>query len=262
MTMAVGRVPLPATFLRPIAHRGLHGGVEARVENTAPAFAAAIAENYGIECDLRAAANGVPIVFHDLALDRLVDATGLVSMVTAADLTRLRYRGTTHPILTFAQLLTLVAGRTPLLVEVKGEWVEPDPSFLTAIADAASAYSSAFGGRVALMSFDPAIVAALGCLAPSVPRGLVSGSYGMSTGNDWWSDLLSPRQRLDLRDMTTFDDVGASFAAYDVSALTSPTVQQLRRRGFPVLAWTVRNEADRQAARHLADAPIFEQISI
>jgi glycerophosphoryl diester phosphodiesterase len=253
--MAVSRIALPETFLRPIAHRGLHGGPTACVENTASAFTAAIAATYGIECDLRAAADGVPVVFHDFTLERLIDATGPVSALSASDRSRLRHRGTFDPILTFTEFLTLVAGRTPLLVEIKSEWTAAAPTFLQSIADAASDY----GGPIAVMSFDPAILAELGQRAPTVPRGIVSGSYRATSGEDWWPSQLSPRQRQDLREMSAFDHVGASFAAYEVSALATPPVHRLRERSVPVFAWTVRSQADRDMARRFADAPIFEQ---
>ena len=61
-------MPLDAAFLKPIAHRGLHD--PARIENSAAAFEAAIAHGYGIECDLRPAACGTPMVFHDETLMR------------------------------------------------------------------------------------------------------------------------------------------------------------------------------------------------
>ena len=67
------------TFLRPIAHRGLHDAAKGIVENTMPAFEAAIAKGYGIECDLQPAAGGTPLVFHDLELGRLTQGTGAVT---------------------------------------------------------------------------------------------------------------------------------------------------------------------------------------
>ena len=108
-------------FVRPIAHRGLHGASTGRLENTAPAFLAAIDKGYGIECDLQAAADGTPMVFHDPKLDRLVAASGPIAQYTPAKLARLRYKGQSERILTFAQLLALVDGRVPLLVEVKAD---------------------------------------------------------------------------------------------------------------------------------------------
>lgn len=112
-------------FLRPIAHRGLHCPKHGRIENTAPAFEAAISKGYGIECDLRPAAGGLPIVFHDDTLDRLVAGKGPLANPTPASLKALTYKDGNTRILTFADLLDLVGGAVPLLVEIKSEWTPP-----------------------------------------------------------------------------------------------------------------------------------------
>src|SRR5262245_37108136 len=103
-----------AAFLRPIAHRGLHDTRRGIIENTAPAFSAAIAKGYGIECDLRPASDGTPFVFHDLELQRLVDAPGRTSDHAATELSVLTYRASRERIMPFADFLALVAGRVPL----------------------------------------------------------------------------------------------------------------------------------------------------
>src|SRR5262245_5235376 len=127
-------------FVRPIAHRGLHNATSGRIENTAPAFEAAVRRGYGIECDLRAIAGGMPIVFHDATLDRLIEGEGAVSALTATDLARVRYKGQDTPILTYAELLEFVAGEVPLLVEIKSEWDPPDYAFLSQVAKLSLAY--------------------------------------------------------------------------------------------------------------------------
>ncbi len=163
-----------ATFLRPIAHRGLHNAKRGIVENTVPAFEAAIAKGYGIECDLRPAAGGLPIVFHDLMLERLIDGRGPVAALGEAELRQLCYRATPSVgISTFAEFLTLVDGRAPLFVEIKSEWDPPQLEFLRAIAEIAGDYT----GPLALMSFDPAVMTEVRALAPQIPRGIVSGAY-------------------------------------------------------------------------------------
>ena len=132
---------LDRTFVRPIAHRGLHDAKAGVIENTAPAFAAAIAKGYGIECDLRPAADGTPIVFHDERLDRLVEARGEVAALSPAELTRLAYRRAGSPgtrIITFADLIDLVDGHVPMLVEVKSEWGPPDAAFMKAMKPSAA----------------------------------------------------------------------------------------------------------------------------
>ena len=245
-------MPDHKAFFVPIAHRGLHNPKKGIIENTRPAFDAAIAKGYGIECDLRPAAGGLPIVFHDETLNRLVDGKGPVAKLSAADLKRLRYKTNDTRIMPFAELLDLVDGQVPLLVEVKSEWEPPDIAFLKQIAK----YAVAYQGPLALMSFDPAVMAALKTLAPSVPRGLVSGSF---TGAGWWNKKISKTRAAALRDLLEAGPVEPDFIAYQVGALPTPVTRFSREvLGLPLFTWTVRTAKDRGLAAKWADAMIFE----
>ena len=240
------------TFLRPIAHRGLHSAKLGVIENTAPAFEAAISKGYGIECDLQPAAGGLPLVFHDLTLGRLVDGRGPVARLTASDLKRLTYRDGTTRISTFAEFLELVGGKVPLLVEIKSEWDPPHKDFVAQIARHASRYK----GPIALMSFDPGVMAAIKELAPNVPRGIVSGNYA---GVGWWNRKISKARAARLRDLLESGPVAPHFYAYQVGALPTPVTEFTRQvLNLPLFTWTVRNARDRAAAAKWADAAIFE----
>jgi glycerophosphoryl diester phosphodiesterase len=243
---------LDAAFLKPIAHRGLHDPARGRVENSAPAFEAAIERGYGIECDLRPAACGTPIVFHDTTLERLVDSPDALCAVDATALKRLRYRADNSPVIEFAGLLELVGGREPLLVEIKSEWEPPDPRFLEAVA----ALSKGYHGPLALMSFDPAVMVAIRELAPAVPRGMVSGLY---EGQGWWRDKIDVQRAYALSHFLESRPVAPDFYAYDVKALPTPVTRFVREvQGLPLLTWTVRTPEQRRTAERWADAPIFE----
>jgi glycerophosphoryl diester phosphodiesterase len=245
-------MPLDAAFLKPIAHRGLHDPARGRIENSAAAFEAAIAHGYGIECDLRPAACGTPMVFHDETLTRLVESPAALNNLDAAALKRLRYRGDNSPIVEFAALLELTAGREPLLVEIKSEWEPPDRRFLLGIA----ALSTAYTGPLALMSFDPAVMTAIRELAPDVPRGIVSGLY---EGPGWWRDKLDEKRAYALSHFLESRPAAPDFYAYDVKALPTPVTRFVREvMGLPLLTWTVRTPEQRKIAERWADAPIFE----
>jgi glycerophosphoryl diester phosphodiesterase len=244
-----------SVFVRPIAHRGLHDLAAGRIENTAPAFLAAIGRGYGIECDLQAASDGTPMVFHDETLDRLVDATGRLSERSPAELRRLRYKGQDAELLAYGDFLDLCGGRVPLLVEIKSDWGAPHAGFLERIA----ALTSAYKGPVALMSFDPEVMARVAVLAPNVPRGIVSGAYKSADGDDWWADRLSPTRRFRLRHLLESGPASPSFFAYHVVSLRTPVVRFARAvMGVPIFTWTVRTLDDRHQAARWADAMIFE----
>jgi glycerophosphoryl diester phosphodiesterase len=245
-------MPLDAAFLKPIAHRGLHDVARGRIENSTAAFEAAIDRGYGIECDLRPAACGTPIVFHDTTLGRLVDSPEALHTVDTEELKRLRYRADNSPILEFAALLELVAGREPLLVEIKSEWEKPDRRFLEAIA----ALSKAYRGPLALMSFDPPVMTGIRELAPDIPRGMVSGLY---EGQGWWRDKIDDQRAYALSHFLESRPVAPDFYAYDVKALPTPVTRYAREvQGLPLFTWTVRTPEQRRTAERWADAPIFE----
>ncbi len=239
-------------FFRPIAHRGLHNAKKGIIENTRPAFEGAIAKAYGIECDLRPAAGGLPIVFHDETVNRLVAGKGQVRNLEVRDLKTLTYKNAQERILTFSDLLDLVAGKVPLLVEIKSEWDPPDRSFLSRVAKLAQGYK----GPIALMSFDPDVMAVVRELAPKVPRGIVSGSY---SGHGWWERKLSKARAQDLRDLLLSAPADPQFYAYQVGALPTPVTRYVREVcGRALFTWTVRTAKDRARAARWADAAIFE----
>jgi glycerophosphoryl diester phosphodiesterase len=243
-------------FIRPIAHRGLHDLKRGRVENTGPAFAAAIAGGYGIECDLQPLADGTPVVFHDETLDRLIDGSGRIDRLTRSQAKRLRYKsalgGGDTGIITFGDFLDLVAGQVPLLVEIKSEWAPLPIAFLRGIASLARAYK----GPLALMSFDPAALVAIRDLAPGIPRGIVAGEY---KGDGWWLDQLGPERGYALTHLLESGPVAPQFISYHVKALPSPVTRFLREGlNMPLFCWTVRTSQDRATAAKYADAPTFE----
>lgn len=240
------------TFLRPVAHRGLHDGGRRIVENTGPAFLAAIDKGYGIECDIRPAGAGLPVVFHDKTLRRLTGDRRALLNLSAHDLRAIRHRVGGEPVLTFAELLDMVSGRVPLFVEIKSEWEPPNKSFLTKVANLASAYR----GPLALMSFDPAVMAVIKNLAPAIPRGIVSGSY---SGPGWWMQQIGRKRSAALRNLLEAGPVAPDFYAYEVNALPTPVTEYARHvAGLPLLTWTVRTPKQRRIAAAWADAMIFE----
>lgn len=241
-------------FIKPVAHRGLHDAKAGVIENSGPAFAAALAKGYAIECDLQPAADATPVVFHDDTLDRLVDAAkGKLSKFSAQQLRAMPYRGQDATILTFADFLKQVGGRAPLLVEVKAEHGMPPRAFLARIATLARAYK----GPIALMSFDMKVVMALARLAPRVPRGLVLGRHQVL--RSWLARAGRAAEGTALSRI--LDEAGpkVSFFAVDVNILKdAATWRKTGGHDVPLFSWTIRTRRQRATAARYADAPIFE----
>src|SRR5438105_4142008 len=107
---------------RPVAHRGLHDAAVGIIENTPSAFAAAIAANYAIECDLVLSADGEAMVHHDEQLGRLTEGNTRLDAMTAAALKQVAFRSTCDRMITAGELCDLVGGRATLVIELKSRF--------------------------------------------------------------------------------------------------------------------------------------------
>lgn len=246
-------VPLPKAFLKaPIAHRALHDRAAGRPENSCAAVRAAVVAGYGIEIDIQPSADGVPMVFHDYDLRRLTGKSGRIHGRSAADLQALPLLQGSEGIPTLADILVLVAGRVPLLIEIKdqdGNMGDDVGELERAVAKTLSNYA----GPVALMSFNPHSVAALADAAPHLPRGIVTGAYRPEA----WP-LLSGATRDRLRDIPDMARTGSSFISHDAADLSRPRVAMLKALGTAVLCWTIRSPEAEAEARRVAQNVTFE----
>ena len=231
---------------RPIAHRGLHDAANGVIENTVSAFEAAIAGNYAIETDLQLSADGEAMVHHDEALGRLTDGAGRLDAMPTADLKRVRFKATGDAMLTLGELCALVAGRATLVIELKSRF-DGDVRLPQRVAAVLTDYK----GPAAVMSFDPAQVAALRDFAPGLLRGLVA----MRPNDDKERSHSTSAARFMLQALAA----RLQFLAYRISDLPSPVPGFARNvLGLPLLTWTVRTAEDQRRAARYADQIIFE----
>jgi glycerophosphoryl diester phosphodiesterase len=244
---------LPPGFLRlPIAHRALHDRARRRPENSRAAVAAAVAAGYGIEIDLQLSADGRAMVFHDYDLGRLTPERGPLRGRSAAELARIPLTDADDGIPTFAEVLALVAGRVPLLVEVKDQDGAMGPA-VGALEAAAAADLAGYDGPVAVMSFNPHSVAAMAAAAPALPRGLTTSAFDPA---DWHPLPAAVCDRL--RGIPDYDLCGAGFISHEWRDLGRPRVAALKAQGAAVLCWTVRSAATEAEARRVAANITFE----
>jgi glycerophosphoryl diester phosphodiesterase len=235
---------------RPVAHRGLHDISRGIVENMPAAAQAAISGNFAIECDIQLTADGEAMVHHDDELGRLTDGSGTLKTKIAAELQAVSFKNTAERMMTLTDLCHLVAGRVPLVIEVKSHF-DGDRKLVKRMAEVLSTYQ----GPAVGMSFDPDQVIALRELLPSRPRGIVAEhDY---TAEDWPD--ASPEQRREMTHMRHFLRTQPDFVAYWVNELPS-AAPWLARHIFrcPLLTWTVRTGEQRARAARYADQMIFE----
>lgn len=236
----------------PLAHRAFHDIGAGRPENSIEAVRAAIEAGYGIEIDVQPSADGVPMVFHDYELERLTGRAGRTTELSAEALGRLPLLHGRKGIPTLARVLSEVAGRVPLLVEIKDQSGESGPD-VGALERAVAATLRGYGGPVAVMSFNPHSVAAFHDAAPDVAVGLTTAAY---LPKDYPELLGAVCDHL--RDIRDFDRVGASFISHEAEDLARPRVADLKARGAAVLCWTIRSPEAEAKARNVADNITFE----
>lgn len=242
-----------ALFPHPIAHRGLHDRASGVIENSASAFEAAIAAGFAIECDVQLTADGVPVIFHDDDMQRLLGKAGAVADVTVGEIC-----GT--PLLDslagdspqkFADFLTQIAGRTLLQIELKHQ---RDAHGTQLLARSVAELLKAYDGPVTVESFDPNLLTAIRQFGFTGPRGIITYDYEQK---DWDTHLTEP-QRYALRHLLHWHETQFDFISCHDKALTLPAITFWRALGKPVTAWTIRSQAEAEAARPLVDQIVFE----
>ena len=237
---------------RPVAHRGLHDISRGIVENMPGAVQAAIAGNFAIEVDIQLTSDGEAMVHHDDALGRLTEGSGSLLEKTAAELKAVKFKNTPERMMSLGDLCTLVAGRVPLVIEVKSRF-DGDRKLVARMAEVLSAYS----GPAVGMSFDPDQVLALREVMPDRPRGIVAErTYDAA---DW--PEASPAQRRGMTHLRHAFRTRPQFVAYWVDELPAAAPWIARNIfGLPLLTWTVRTPEQRERAARYADQMIFEGI--
>jgi len=240
---------------RPIAHRGLHARDTGIVENTLSAAQAAIERGYSIECDVQLSADGEAVVFHDSTVERLTASRGSIAKKTVAGLALLALKGTDDRIATFPAFVATIAGRVPLIVEIKsrydGDW---------RLAERCAGVIAEYQGPVALKSFDPQVSAHLRDNADRLgsnryPLGIVAQArYG---DKEW--QRLPQAFRENLAAFLHYPQTRPDFLSWQVDDLPHAVPFLLRSQlDTPVITWTVRREEQRALAAKWADQIVFE----
>jgi glycerophosphoryl diester phosphodiesterase len=223
---------------RPIAHRGFHDMNSSCWENTLSAFEAAVERGYAIECDVQLTADDEVVVFHDTELRRLCGAEGYVWQRSAGELGAMKIGGTDDHVPTLRQMLDLVDGRVPLVIELKGV-PGRDRGLVRRVGNALRGYK----GEAAIMSFDHWLIRDFPTDAAGIPAGLTA-----------WGD-----KDHELEAHFAMLAYGISFVSYSVTHLPNRFTSFVRERlGMPVITWTVRDEPAVERTIAEADQMTFE----
>ena len=225
-------------FNKPIAHRGLWGGDI--LENSLPAYENAVKQGYPIEIDLYSSKDGVLFSFHDDTLVRMTGTDGKIFDKTASELKELHLLSSDCEIPTFDEILSLVDGKVPLLIELKDQ---PDKNYVETVVERLKNYK----GEFALQSFNPILINKVRKLAPDFIRGIL--------GSDLKTDLLPWYKKFVVKNMPLNFLIKPDFISYDYNCLP---LSRAKTKRYPVIAWTLTTQQDADKIKPYAKNIIFE----
>lgn len=232
---------------RLVAHRGLHDSTQGVPENSLAAFQRAVERGHAIELDVRRTADNRLVVFHDQTLERMTGVPGEVDRWVLADLKKLRLQGTEEAIPTVEEMLALVNGQVPLLIEIKNDRSSDVGKLEPILMKLLKEYT----GQFILESFSPEVLIWLRRNAPQYIRGQL-GSYSKSDKKmDHYSRYLL------FNPMTKPD-----FIAFNIHSIDYKLRVSCKKHGVPLVGWTIRTQEDLKRARQLCDGIIYEKVEV
>ncbi len=229
------------------AHRGLYDPAEGRAENCLRAFSAACEAGYAIELDVRFSADGTLVVHHDDTLRRVFGEAARVDELDLPGLRTLRAQtGETLP--TFDEVLELVSGRVPLLIEIK---TCPD---IAALTEAVCRRLRDYSGEYVVESFNPLALRWLKKRAPQVVRGQLVAGFADT------AKAQNPALAFALCALLLNFLARPDFIAYDAARRTLGVRVQRALFRTPMFAWTIRDMSQCSRLHARGEGIIFEGI--
>ncbi len=226
------------------AHRGLHTQDKTVPENSLAAFRAAVQNGYGIELDLQLSKDGHVVVFHDDTLDRVCGQSGKVNSFTLEELQKMRLCETSETIPLFTEVLSVVAGKTNIIVELKS--IDKNDE----LCEKTLALLREYSGPYCIESFNPKIVAWFRKNAPDIIRGQLTSHPSLFVGVKW-------HLRVAVGCVLTNVIARPHFIAHGTEK-KSLFVRMAEMTGVMRVCWTVTDETDAKKRERENDAIIFE----
>lgn len=226
------------------AHRGLHDMEEYIPENSLAAFGRAVKKGYGIELDVQLTADDQLVVFHDFDLKRMCGVAGLVKELTYKELQDYQLLDTEEKIPLLIQVLDLVAGKVPLIIEIKSEDRE-----VTRLCQLVLEHLQYYRGTYCIESFNSLVLNYLKKYAPDVIRGQLSGNLNGRSGLFYW--LL---KNFWINYLTRPD-----FVAYELGYERNIFLRLIKKIfSVPLVAYTTMSQEEYDRQKDFFDCQIFE----
>jgi glycerophosphoryl diester phosphodiesterase len=227
-----------------ICHRGCHNGNSTCPENSLMAFETAVRKGLAMELDVQLLADGEIVVFHDSNTLRMTGVDTLITNCEAHQLSDMRLMGSDQTIPLLDDVLDLVRGEVPLLIEMKG--FGGMGSFGKRILQKLEGYDGPF----ALQSFNPKALLWLKMRAPYILRGQISGSL-KNVKLAWHRKLL-------VRYLLTNGITKPHFISYEAERIPEMKRLQSLRARMPIIAWTISTREQYRRLNQFCDNIIFE----
>lgn len=230
-----------------IAHRGLHDAEKGIPENSLEAFRRAVEGGYGMEMDLQLTKDGKLVVFHDKTLERICGVKKNLTDLTYEELCSYRLSGTREQIPLFEDVLRLVDGKVPLIIEMKSE------GHCIRATKMACKRLESYPGIYCIESFHPACIWWVRRHYPRILRGQLSMDY-------FQEESARPfYQKLVMTSMIFNCFTRPDFIAYK-HVYKEQFSYRLLRRLYRVenVAWTIRSQRELDKARDVFRVMIFE----
>ena len=231
---------------RYIAHRGLFDKNNKIPENSIIAFQKAIQNNYSIELDVHLLKDGKIVVFHD---DNLKRMTGLDKKVIDCDyeeIQKLKLDNTENKIPLFDDVLRLVDGKVPILIEIKSDRKagETEKELMKILKD--------YKGKYAVQSFSPFSVLWFKKNYPEIIRGQLSCKFS--------KDRMLKIKKYFLKNLFFNFLTEPDFVSYSIDSFPNKSVEKFKNSGKLVLGWTVRSKDDLEKSKKFCDNIIGENL--
>lgn len=246
---------MPRIFNRPdttlfkkryFAHRGLHDNASDAPENSMAAFRKAVEAGLGMELDVQVTKDGVPVVFHDFKLERICGAPGKIADSTYEELQAYTLCDSKERIPRFSELLEMVDGQVPLIVEIKAETAN------VSCCGIIDSLLRAYRGPYCIESFNPMVLWWFRRNHGDVVRGQLSSNFRRE--GEYWNILYFAMTHLLFNFLTKPD-----FIAYNHKFSEEPGRRICRRLyRHPAAAWTSRSQQDLEALKGEYDVFIFD----
>ena len=241
-----GKNNVPFTGKMRFAHRGYFG--DGIPENSLPAFRRAVENGYAVEFDVHLTSDDVLIVFHDDDLKRMCGVDKKTDSCTLAELREQRLSGGDEVIPTFEEVLSVIDGKVPILLEIKKSKVGRNSETCRAVAEVLKTYT----GVYVIESFDPYILKEMKKLMPGVSLGQLSG--GIKNASHGFMGAVLGRLLSNL----FFNFISRpNFIAYNIKNEKNVMFRLVGKLGAPCYMWTIRSEEQHLTAAKY-DGEIFE----